>query len=110
MAELNRILAVTGAKVVISSVWRYDHTVEQLQTCFEKVGFKGEIIGLTPQRADMRGREIEEWLDTHPGVERFVIIDDDIADMEPMTRYLIKTTFKHGLLSTHADMAIRRLR
>jgi len=112
--RLNRILATTGAKVVISSSWRHGWPIERLREILAARGFVGDVIGVT---ADLfveegasreRGDEIAHWVDTHPGVERFVILDDD-SDMHGVEAYFIKTTFKHGLQDEHVEEAIRRL-
>jgi hypothetical protein len=48
IAELNRIIEQTEAKVVVSSTWRIGKRVEDLQQMLGVVGFKGEIIDTTP--------------------------------------------------------------
>ena len=80
--RLNRIVAETGAKIVVSSSWRSGETVESLQKLLDSVGFKGEVIGLTPHLwcqkpyEDMdgyrvpRGCEIDWWLDNHGDFQR----------------------------------------
>jgi len=45
---LNTIIKETDAKVVISSVWRNNRTVDQLQELLEKYGFEGEVVSKTP--------------------------------------------------------------
>jgi len=44
---LNKLIATTNAKVVISSVWK-SRGVEQLQKILDARGFIGEIIDITP--------------------------------------------------------------
>jgi hypothetical protein len=80
--RLNRLIEVTGAKLVISSSWRSGETVETLQGLMDRVGVKGEVIGLTPHLwckkpyEDMegyripRGCEIDWWLDNHGDFQR----------------------------------------
>jgi hypothetical protein len=48
IAELNRIIEQTEAKVVVSSTWRIGKSVEDLQKMLDVVGFKGKIIDTTP--------------------------------------------------------------
>ena len=51
-------------------------------------GLPGEVIGITPnfmvhfKTTLCRGKEIDAYLDEHPEIENYVIIDDD-SDMEP---------------------------
>jgi hypothetical protein len=94
---LNKLIEATRAKVVVSSTWRKNHTIEQLQKLFELKRFKGEIIGLTPilrftglkdyTYSVPRGNEIKAWLETNKGILNnkmskvpYVIFDDD-SDM-----------------------------
>lgn len=75
MLLLNKLIAETGAKVVISSTWRHGRTPESLQSIFKACGFIGDIIDFTPHLTETifigkekkgfarpRGCEIEEWL------------------------------------------------
>ena len=86
---LNQICLQTGAKVVITSTWRFGRTVESLQEIFVKAGFVGEIIDKTPS-LDMsknyivRGNEIYKWIQDNEKLvgsyfeyNDYVILDDD---------------------------------
>ena len=111
VALLNVIVKLTGAKVVVSSAWR---AIEGLPYCvahLERSGFQGEVIGATPERnkvSDPRGLEIQAWLDEHPEVEAFVILDDE-ADMEHLLPKLVQTSFEHGLTEADVEKAARLL-
>ena len=106
---LNKIIEVTGAKVVISSTWRILNSAEMIQTYLNKKGFVGEIIGCTPRLPfDDRGTEIERWLKTHDPVESFVILDDG-SDMGPVLDRLVHTTWATGLQQEHVERAIELL-
>lgn len=99
---INDLIDQTGAKVVISSVWRYQG-LEYLKKVWELEGMSGEIIGITPRLFGdgftvPRGIEIEKFLEDrgfysvfwsveeqqkyidNSGIENFIIIDDD-SDM-----------------------------
>ena len=109
VGRVNRILRETGAKVVISSSWRHGWPVERLREILTTAGFVGEVLGYTPQYGHDRGHEIEQWLDGNDeGHDPFVILDDD-SDMGPLMKYLVKTTFEHGIQDEHVEDAIRRL-
>jgi len=88
---LNELIEKTGAKVVVSSTWRIGMTAEDLQELLEKVGFKGEVIGVTPDLSSgscLRGNEILEWIKDNRAIvgadysdyRQYVIFDDD-SDM-----------------------------
>ena len=108
IARLNRLILLTGAKVVVSSTWRLDDDVPGLRALLGEAGFDGEVIGMTPSLNGPRGLEIQAWLDSAPlfgvDVEQFVIVDDD-SDMEHLGDRLVKTTFQDGLQDEHVEKA-----
>jgi hypothetical protein len=118
VAVLNKIIAATDAKVVVSSVWRLNYTEEQLQQILEVHGFIGEVIGLTPRCYPLetgkggwseRCDEIQFFMDSLPEpVESFVILDDE-SNMGHLQRFLVKTDMFVGLRDEHADAAIKIL-
>lgn len=75
-------------KICVSSVWKnhfrnekYVSTPELWEKAFVELGFKsGTYVGITGDRKSLRGEEIQEWLDKHPEVEDYAILDDD-SDM-----------------------------
>lgn len=114
IARLNRIIEATGAKCVLSSTWRVMFPLEEILNDFLiPGGFKGEIVGKTPPAKFSyrpRGNEIQEWLDDHPEVTKFVILDDE-EDMLHLENRLIRTSFEDGgLLDEHVEEAISMLK
>lgn len=109
--RLKSIVAATGAKIVLSSDWRYDREDPLLNGDFlelrERLAKHGlTFYDFTPEIDwDSRGLEIQTWLDAHPQVSRFVILDDR-DDMEPNMGHLIQTTMRHGLTERLAERAI----
>jgi hypothetical protein len=74
-------------KVVVSSTHRKFHPrLDNLCRYIADLGVKGEVISATVDGwalkwdDDRRGVEIQEWLDRHPQVTHFAILDDD-SDM-----------------------------
>ena len=122
VARLNRLVAETGAKIVISSSWRRLLEPAEVHRLLVEQGLRAEVIGETPHgNADaelraalghpariFRGHEIDFWLKRHPEVERFVILDDG-SDMEMHKNRLVQTDFEEGLLDEHVDLAIHML-
>lgn len=110
VALINTLLEETGAKIVVSSCWRIGRTVEELQTLFTNWGITpGAVIDRTINDWDwVRGQEIQEWLDRHPDVTQFVIIDDD-ADMAHLLPRLVQTEFEPGLTAADAARAVQVL-
>lgn len=113
VAELNRIIDLTGAKIVISSTWRLGRTTEQLQDILNSVGFKGEIVGRTPHFIAKgetiddkpisytvpRGCEIDWWLENEGKFQRIN------WSMERQKEYLEKALVKnYVILDDDSDM------
>jgi len=102
--NLNKLIRLTGAKIVISSTWRLFHSLEELQNIFKKQKIRGKIISTTSiEKATIeedipRGQKIADWLEQHPEVEQYVIIDDDIqADCIQFHPFnCVETSYKRG--------------
>ena len=108
--QLNRILSTDPQiHIVISSSWRLSHTLDWLKEHFESQGFvfADKIIGTTPELINKeRGWEIDNWLNNHPYIDKFVILDDD-SDMVHLTPFLFKTSFYPGLTEAIANKIIK---
>ena len=103
LLRLKRIIDATGAKIVLSSTWRYDRhdprlngDFLELQEAFHNVGL--DFYSFTPVDAIgiRRGMEIKAWLGLHRGeVDRFIILDDEFWDFEErgLLPRLVKTDF-----------------
>lgn len=78
----------TNTKICVSSTWKhhfgtegYISTPEKWEDAFQLLGFNpGTYVGITGDRRTLRGEEIQDWLDEHPEVEDYAILDDD-SDM-----------------------------
>ena len=117
MARLNRLVAETAAKIVISSSWRKFARWQDLGPALVRHGLVADVIGETPDLVNEalwlerwrtregapftyermeRGWEIREWIAAHPEVTAFVILDDcsDMAELKP---WLVLTHPNDGL-------------
>lgn len=75
-----------GARIVLSSTWRYDHSEEELRALFERNELDpGLLAGVTPSLLHetegrvRRGDEIRAWLEAEGrggGKPNYLIIDD----------------------------------
>lgn len=111
---LNYLVARSGAKVVVSSVWRIGATVEELNNLFKFQGLELEVIGKTPKfnESSCRGREIKDWLEKNgANVTKYVIIDDDaIADcIQDHPNNCVDTSFTFGLTRRKMEDALKIL-
>lgn len=117
--RVNRILQVTGARVVLSSSWRrmFD-TMPEIRDFFAKVGFDTRLwLGRTPVRyhglrlSDMpsRGLEIQRFLSSIipvRDVTSIVILDDD-QDMAHLNHRLVRTAGRaEGISEKNVEEAI----
>lgn len=121
VALLNDLLERSGAVCVLSSTWRLGPPIG-LQITLDSLrarGFTGEIVDCTPDCARQvptggiyvgheRGHEIQEWLDAHPDVLSFVILDDS-DDMAHLLPRLVRTSWAEGLEQEHVERAIALL-
>lgn len=94
-------------QVVVSSTWRKHKTINALKKIFDTNRILSDrMIGITPvDPSRYRGNEIKEYLDGHPEVTSFVILDDD-TDMIPYMDNLVKTDSRDGLTFSKAERAI----
>lgn len=109
--NLKYIINETGASVVLSSSWRWeekslDAVKKQLKTCGIEL-FDTTIMDVmkTMSRTD----EIKLYLDEHPTITKYVILDD--AEIkEPLKDHWVRCLFKNGLTKKLADEAIEILK
>ena len=128
---LKEIIDVTGAKIVLSSSWRYswrrdEEDCDNLAIYLNKKLARKQLHILDKTKdwvntddkeikcAD-RGGEIKEWLSMHKNIESWIVLDDDIFDdfeSEGIIPHLVKTSFYDdlgGLQKDSVDMAIKML-
>ncbi|MYB56916.1 MAG: hypothetical protein F4X51_11035 [Gemmatimonadetes bacterium] len=77
--RLRRLCEDFDADIVISSDWRSRKTVSLLKAYFRIHGLHQFVIDMTNEisRAPhYRAGEVEDYIDAHPEIERFVIFDD----------------------------------
>lgn len=91
------IRRVPGVKVVISSSWRVGETVESLKQILKPSQIIcNAMIDTTESFSNTRGNEIKKWLDEHPEVDQYVIIDDDRDMLDSQKENFVNTSPLHG--------------
>lgn len=108
-ALVKRIIAETGCKVVLSSTWRmYPESRQAVrdQVC-DYIDCTIDLQRGAKRNVVDRGHEVKEWLDRHPEVTQYAILDDD-SDFLP-DQWLFKTTFLEGLTPAIAEAVIAHL-
>ena len=129
--NLKHIIEQTGAKIVISSTWRFAGLEKMKQMWIDRE-LSGEVIDVTIDCYQLigegrfecydeveRGHEIQEWLDEHQTeVTHYVILDDDDM-LQSQRNNFVRTSNNinhsdcvdvgYGLTKICADKAIKIL-
>lgn len=104
---VGRIVLNTGAKIVLSSSWRgWPEGEEEIR---KKVYDFIDCTKHVPDEDAVRGDEIKEWLDRHPEVERYAILDDDSDMLLEQMDHLFRTEWETGINPEIADKIIAYL-
>jgi hypothetical protein len=120
VALLQTVIDATDCRIVISSTWRIVYDERLLLDVLRARGFRGEIIGQTPDlsknekgplwRAEPRGAEIVAWLDLYaawngePAVDAYAVVDDmSVQGMPGVEHVFVRTREAVGL--TDKDVA-----
>jgi hypothetical protein len=114
MCLLKQIIDATDAKIVLSTSWR-EHWEKDLAKCdstgalinsiFSKHGL--QIWDKTPQLRTKRETQIKSWLDRHPEVKNFVVLDDSLLSADYLNGHFIKTSnYFDGLDETDVQKAM----
>lgn len=111
---LNRIVEETGARFVLSSAWRIIVGLKRTSAALRECGFIGDLFDETGKSylmgfADQRAEEIHAWLNDHPEVRQWVVLDDNHVAVHPPYR-MVQTHFSIGLTEPLVDRAIEVLK
>lgn len=110
---VGKIVLDTGCKVVLSSTWRcfHDDGIEEIskqvtpiQDATPKPWYNKET-----ERHSTRGEEIQAWLDQHPEVERYAILDDDTQILESQEPNWFRTFWLTGITPEIAEQVTKHL-
>jgi hypothetical protein len=109
VARVQRVVAETGATIVLSSTWR---CVPDFVTLLRTVG--GLTIEHFTPRLDTnhRASEIAAWIEAAPEKpDAFAIIDDDAdaGDHPALRPFFVQTTWERGMLDEHERALIALL-
>jgi hypothetical protein len=122
VARLDRLVARSGAKVVVSSTWRLRYSLAELRGKLAENGFTGEVLDCTPELPAgavpawclfPRCDEIRAWLAMLPQAPaRFVILDDadlELEELAELSASFVRTDVAVGLLDEDVERALRIL-
>jgi hypothetical protein len=93
--------------------------LEKLNKMWKHCKLPGDVIGITKNycaNEDLkwkdrkeRGNEIQEYLDTHPEISNYVIIDDDNDMLDSQQKKYVKTNPQYGITDIVANKSIKIL-
>lgn len=89
---LHKLIKETDAEIILSSTWRMSKDLIKGIEKFAEI----KIKDITPILQDIRGKEIQQYLDTHKEITNYVIIDDDTDMLKEQFAHFSKTNFMNG--------------
>ena len=103
VALIKALVEEFSLKIVISSTWRYG-AIDRLMHELKKNKLLNYLYHdwFTPViHPAHRGTEIKLWLDLHPEVAEYVIIDDDSNILEEQKNNFVNTSLRLGMNNEH---------
>ena len=111
LRNLKYIVEETGAKIILSSSWRWDEkalaAVKKQLKSYNLELFDTTIMDIMSTMS--RTTEIQHYLNEHPSITKYVILDDDEIK-EPLKTHWVRCLFKNGLTRKLAEQAIEILK
>ena len=117
LINLARIVNETGAQIVLSSSWKNDNRkfkgiINVLKVLKLEDSFYGIVDPILPENEEgsycRRADEIENWLNNHKEIEKFIIIDDDRDILGSLDNKIIVDS-RFGIKEEHVLDAINIL-
>jgi hypothetical protein len=101
---INWLCEQINAKVVISSTWRKSYEKEFFAEHFKYLhdDWRTKVLPRIKMSESVpRGAEIKEWMDRHPDVDDYLILDDDSDMLDSQKDRFVKTDTYNGLMFEH---------
>lgn len=107
---VNRLCREASARVVISSTWRMNMSVNTFNKEFAKLGCEHiDVVGMTQILRGPRGNEIEQFLQDNPWINNYVILDDSSDMLDKQMKHFVHISLQNGMLLEHYREALRIL-
>lgn len=95
-------------KAVVTSTWRVQYKLRELQEIFYSQGIDVEIVGTTDVLGIERGEEIAIWLSDNM-ISNYVVIDDNVKDILPFVNNVVKIEKSYEGLTNNNILQIRNI-
>lgn len=81
--------------IVVTSTWRMDRNWRE---CLTNGGLRSgiDILGCTDTYGEKRGEEIKRYLEQHPEIKYYIIVDDDNDMLEEQQSHFVQTKTNMG--------------
>lgn len=89
---IRRLCREVDCSIVLSSSWRIIHQVIEVAN-----GLDLPIFDRTHSDGSHRGTQIKDWLDAHPEVTHYAIVDDDSDMLDEQAPCFVRTNANDGL-------------
>lgn len=120
MELVKKICDSTDAKIVISSSWRLstvERTLKDLGCGDHRIKcpfiLANYVVGVTPYHIPykiiMRGYEIKYYMEQHPEITNYVILDDDTDMLDEQKEHFVNTDTYKGINDNDVNKAIKIL-
>ena len=93
LALIRKLCENGEISICLSSSWRHGADLHEMSA-----GFDLPIFDKTPSLTGTRGSEIQRWLDSHPEVEEWAIIDDDGDMLDSQRLRFVHTSHHNGMM------------
>jgi hypothetical protein len=100
---IKKLVDEFSLRIVISSTWRYgatDRLMHELKDS-KLIGYLYHEWFTPVIHPAHRGTEIKLWLELHPEVIDYIIIDDDENILEEQIKRFVKTDLHEGMTEEH---------
>lgn len=100
---IKKLVEEFSLQIVISSTWRYgatDRLMHELKNS-KLIGYLYHEWFTPVIHPAHRGTEIKLWLELHPEVSDYIIIDDDENILEEQMKRFVKTDLHKGMTELH---------
>ena len=110
LCMIKEICDRTNSKIVVTSSWRHLEIYPLIEDYLIKKGIP--VIDTTEYINSMRGMEIKDYLENHPEITNYIILDDDIFpdfDSELLFHLIHTNFYNEGIDNDNLEDAIYKL-